>query len=219
MSFLNWFGTPRNRAAAKRAARLQARLGVQALGERIAPSAGHFAAFSPHIVHAHVAASATLSESGSTDGSFTCGQSSSDSGSSSTSATASTATTSTATATHFLVLAQPGYAGEPDKIVVEALDASNHVVRNYAGTVHLTSTDTNDTLPADYTFTASDRGVHAFTVTTADAGTDTVTATDAATSSITGSVAVNVGAAQVATHFMVLAVPSHGSCDGSSSSS
>jgi hypothetical protein len=51
-------------------------------------------------------------------------------------------------------------------------------------------------LPADYTFTAGDAGVHTFSngVTLKTAGTKTVTATDKTTNSITGSVSVTVNA-------------------------
>src|SRR5438874_3597439 len=135
MPFLSWFRTARNPSAARRAARLQARLGVLALGERIAPSAGRLAVLAPHDVHSHVAvgrAAHFFHEIASQ-----ADAQASDSGSTSSSA-------ASATATHFLVLAQQGYAGEPDKIVVVALDASNHVVRDYQGTVALTSPDSTD---------------------------------------------------------------------------
>jgi hypothetical protein len=112
-------------------------------------------------------------------------------------------------ATHFAVLAMPStYAGTSAEVVVVALDASNHVVPNYTGTVQLTSSDTGATLPASYTFTSADHGVHAFNVTFATTGNQTVTATDTSTSSITGSASVTVDAAPVATHFAVIAMPS-----------
>ena len=37
------------------------------------------------------------------------------------------------------------------------------MVTGYTGTVHFTSTDNTATLPANYTFTAADKGVHTFT--------------------------------------------------------
>jgi hypothetical protein len=103
-------------------------------------------------------------------------------------------------ATHFLVVVpQNVQAGKPAAVVVEALDASNHVVPNYTGTVQLTSSDTaaalgGATLPATYTFTAADHGVHAFLVTFATNGSQTVTATDTSNSSLTGSATTTVGA-------------------------
>jgi RHS repeat-associated protein len=59
----------------------------------------------------------------------------------------------------------------------------------YAGTIHFTSTDTKAVLPADYTFTSADQGIHVFTngVTLKTAGTQSVTATDTKTSTIKGS--------------------------------
>jgi hypothetical protein len=102
-------------------------------------------------------------------------------------------------ATHFLVVVpQNVQAGKPAAVVVEALDASNHVVPNYTGTVQLTSSDTaaalgGATLPATYTFTAADHGVHAFLVTFATNGSQTVTATDTSNSSLTGSATTTVG--------------------------
>jgi hypothetical protein len=53
-------------------------------------------------------------------------------------------------------------------------------------------------LPADYTFTAADQGVHTFTLTLKTAGSQSITATDTGTGSITGSeteIAVNPAAA------------------------
>src|SRR5262249_22259084 len=71
----------------------------------------------------------------------------------------------------------------------------------YHGTVHFSSSDhaAGVRLPADYTFTAADRGRHTFTggVTLQTVGSQTVTATDTVTSSITGrgSAAVSPAAA------------------------
>ena len=116
--------------------------------------------------------------------------------------------TTTSVATHFLVVTDPqAYAGGQARVTVVALDASNHQVQNYTGTVHLTDTDTGTTLPADYTFTAADRGSHTFTITPSAVGTETVTATDTATATITGSADLTVSAAPVATHLAVVTRP------------
>ena len=58
-------------------------------------------------------------------------------------------------------------AGNAFNVTVEAEDASNHLATGYTGTIHfsLGSTDAGATLPADYTFTASDHGKHTFQVT------------------------------------------------------
>jgi hypothetical protein len=82
--------------------------------------------------------------------------------------------------------------GVPTPVLVVPLDANNHIVAGYTGTVHFTSSDGSATLPADYTFTASDHGLHLFSVTFGTAGSQTVTATDTADSSLTGSVNVRV---------------------------
>src|SRR5262249_25881750 len=42
-------------------------------------------------------------------------------------------------------------------------DAYGNMVTGYAGTVHFTSSDGTATLPANYTFSATDAGVHTFT--------------------------------------------------------
>jgi hypothetical protein len=50
-------------------------------------------------------------------------------------------------------------------------------------------------LPADYTFTADDAGVHTFLVTLNTAGLDTIYFIDAATTAVHGYIQVNVSAA------------------------
>jgi hypothetical protein len=111
-------------------------------------------------------------------------------------------------ATHFTLVVEPNvYASEPARVVVAALDASNHVVRNYTGTVHFTSSDGSATLPTDYTFTAADHGVHRFDVTFSTAATATLTATDTNDSTIAATKSITVNDTQVATHFVLLARP------------
>jgi hypothetical protein len=59
-------------------------------------------------------------------------------------------------------------AGVPFSVTVTATDANGNVLTNYAGTVDfadLAVLDPQGVLPADYTFTAADQGVHTFTVT------------------------------------------------------
>ena len=84
-------------------------------------------------------------------------------------------------------LASPRTAGAAGSIVVKALDAGSHVVPGYRGRVHFTSSDSAATLPADYTFTAADAGVHSFLLSLGTVGTCSVTVTDTVTASITGS--------------------------------
>jgi len=86
------------------------------------------------------------------------------------------------------------YPGAPVHLNVQALDAFNHPVPGYAGTVHFTSTDLAAVLPADYTFAPADKGVHYFPLgaTLKKGGMQTITATDSA-GPFTGSGPVKVG--------------------------
>jgi hypothetical protein len=96
---------------------------------------------------------------------------------------------SSTAATHFGVVAAPssGTAGTSFNFTVTALNNSGNTDTGYTGTVHFSSTDAAAILPANYTFTSADFGVHTFAVTLKTAGNETVTATDTSTSSITGS--------------------------------
>ena len=84
----------------------------------------------------------------------------------------------------------------PFDVTVTALDAYGHTAVGYLGTVTFGATDTDPgvLLPADYTFTADDQGVHpfvgAFVLITL--GDQTLTATDTADQTITGSASVAV---------------------------
>jgi hypothetical protein len=96
-------------------------------------------------------------------------------------------TSSAPSATHFSVTTTQSthVAGTAFNITVTALDASNHVVTGYLGTVQFTSTDAAALLPASYTFTSANAGMHTFSVTLKTAGSDGVTATGAG--GVTGS--------------------------------
>jgi hypothetical protein len=80
---------------------------------------------------------------------------------------------------------------------VTALDAYGNVATGYRGTVQFTSSDRLAKLPANYTFTAADNGVHTFLVTLNTTGTQSLTAKDTAKkSTITGTdPSIVVGAA------------------------
>jgi hypothetical protein len=103
-------------------------------------------------------------------------------------------------ATHFqVVVPETTTAGSPTPVLVEAVDASGHVARNYTGTIQLTSTDPAATLngaalPATFTFTAGDHGIHIFDIEFGTTGTQSVTATDTTTSSLTGTATTTVSA-------------------------
>jgi hypothetical protein len=78
-------------------------------------------------------------------------------------------------------------AGVAHTFTVTALNANGTVNTGYTGTVQFSSSDPQAVLPADYTFTAADQGMHTFTVTLKTAGSQSITATDTVTGSITGS--------------------------------
>ena len=63
---------------------------------------------------------------------------------------------------------------------VTVLDAYSNVASQYVGTIHFTSSDTNGTLPSNYTFVSGDAGVHAFNagVTLRTSGSQNVTVQD-----------------------------------------
>jgi len=93
-----------------------------------------------------------------------------------------------AVATTFVAsgLSSPRTAGVAGNLTVTARDAYGNTATGYSGTVHFTSTDTKAILPANYTFKASDKGVHTFSVTLKTAGTQAIRARDTVTSTITG---------------------------------
>jgi hypothetical protein len=90
-------------------------------------------------------------------------------------------------------------AGSAFTVTLTARDGSGNVATGYTGTVHFTSSDGQAGLPADYTFTQADAGVHTFTVTLKTAGSQTVTATDKASATLNGNASVSVSAAAAST--------------------
>ena len=87
----------------------------------------------------------------------------------------------------------PTYVGAPFSLTVTAQNPSLATVTSYRGTLHFTSNDSGAVLPADYTFTAPDAGVHVFTgVVLNTPGPITITATDPVTSYVTGTGTFNV---------------------------
>src|SRR5260370_40776417 len=88
-------------------------------------------------------------------------------------------------------------AGSAFIFTVTAQDQFNNTVIGYIGTVHFTTSAAKAVLPANYTFTGADAGVHTFSAILRSAGTQSITATDTTNSSITGSqsgIVVNPGA-------------------------
>lgn len=92
--------------------------------------------------------------------------------------------------TNFVVsgVTDPVAAGTSTSPTVTAKDAYTNTVSGYTGTVTFTSSDSQATLPANYTFIGGDAGVKTFTngVVLKTAGEHTLTATNTVTSSITG---------------------------------
>jgi acyl CoA:acetate/3-ketoacid CoA transferase beta subunit len=111
-------------------------------------------------------------------------------------------------ATHLSVSTFAFVAGAAHTVAVKAIDAYGNVATGYRGAIHFTSSDTRASVPADYTFTSADGGVHAFALTLnpalvlRTAGSQWVRATDKTTASITGSQTVTVTPG-VATHLSV----------------
>ncbi len=160
-----------------------------------------------HGIHVfHVTLTATGSESVTATDTTT--------GSTVTAGTASTTVNPAPTLAKLLVVTpQSAAVGVPTNVTVVAEDASGHVLRNFTGTVTLSTSDSAATgLPSTYTFTSSDHGVHNFQVTFETADTTatgsttptptTVTATDG---SITNSASITVQPATTVTHFAVFA--------------
>jgi hypothetical protein len=103
-------------------------------------------------------------------------------------------------------------AGDAVSLTVKATDVFGNAVVGYKGKVKFSSTDTQAGLPADYTFTAADAGIHTFTIvlkTTTPNGVvwsvNVVDASSAATlATVTNFEVTNAAAAKV-----VLSVPSN----------
>ncbi len=83
-------------------------------------------------------------------------------------------------------------AGNSGSFTVTALYADGSTDTGYTGTVHFTSADGQAVLPADYTFTAADAGVHTFSATLKTAGTQSLTATDTMTGVTGGEAGITV---------------------------
>jgi hypothetical protein len=79
------------------------------------------------------------------------------------------------------VFPSPISAGAYGDVTVTAFDAYGNLATNYAGTLHFSSSDGLATLPADYTFTASDYGTTSFTAAMRTVGTQSLTVSDTIT--------------------------------------
>jgi hypothetical protein len=81
----------------------------------------------------------------------------------------------------------PAPPGSTNGFTVTGVDSIGNVVAGYRGTVYFTSSDPQAVLPADYTFTAADAGVHTFSAALYSPGNESITATDTVKTSVTGS--------------------------------
>jgi hypothetical protein len=97
----------------------------------------------------------------------------------------------------------PITAGTAGTFTVTAKLADGTTATGYTGTVHFTSSDGQAGLPADYTFTAADQGVHTFSAILKTAGTQSLTATDRTSSGVAGSQGGITVAAAAASRFTV----------------
>jgi hypothetical protein len=75
-------------------------------------------------------------------------------------------------------------AGYSFPFSIQVCDSYGNITPNYTGTVHFTSSDPAAQLPADYTYTAADKGVHVFYPTLNTAGYQSITAKDFAVSTL-----------------------------------
>ena len=87
-------------------------------------------------------------------------------------------------------------SGTPFDVTITAQDTNGLTAFSYQGTVTFSTTDTDPgvVLPANYTFTAADQGVHTFSggCTLITAGNQSLTATDTSNSTITGTATLTV---------------------------
>ena len=94
-------------------------------------------------------------------------------------------------------------AGAAQNFTVKATDAYGNVVADYTGTVAFSSSDAQASLPASYTFSAADAGVHTFTATLKTAALQSIGVSDTASSTLFGNQAGIDVVAAAATHFSV----------------
>src|SRR5262249_7304371 len=106
-----------------------------------------------------------------------------------------------AAATHFAVRIPAGVtAGTETSVQLSAQDDDNRFVSDFSGTVDLSSSDADATLPASVTFVHGHATVQ---VTFANSGQQSLTATDETDPTIVGTATTNVAEPDVATHFVM----------------
>ena len=115
-----------------------------------------------------------------------------DTANSSLNASANISVTSSAQLVVISGLGQSATAGTAQNVTNTLTDAFGNVITGYVGTVHFTSTDSQASLPADYTFTAADQGKHTFQVTFKTTGAQSVSVTDTVNNNLKASANVSV---------------------------
>jgi hypothetical protein len=109
---------------------------------------------------------------------------------------------SPASATSFSVSGFPAAtAGVAQSFAVIAHDAFGNVATGYVGTVAFSSSDLQAGLPPQYTFTASDGGIHTFSATLKTAGAQSVSVADGSNRAISGTQSGITVTPSTATHF------------------
>jgi ELWxxDGT repeat protein len=99
-------------------------------------------------------------------------------------------------------------AGIAGSFTITAQNANGSINTGYRGTVHFSSSDPQAVLPADYTFTAADQGVHTFSATLRTAGTQSIGVTDTVNGLLASVQTGIVVTPNVVTHFNVALFPS-----------
>jgi hypothetical protein len=97
-------------------------------------------------------------------------------------------------ATHFLISGPASIAANTAfSITVTAVDAYGNIATGYRGTVHFSDSVGGANLPGNYTFQASDKGVHTFTnLKLRTKGMQTITIVDVLNNMILGTLFINV---------------------------
>ncbi len=94
-------------------------------------------------------------------------------------------------------------AGVAQTLTVTLRDAFGNVASGYTGTVAFRSSDPIAALPANYTFTAADAGVHTFTATLKKAGTQSLTVADTAVPTLLSAEDGIVVSPAAVSHFLI----------------
>jgi subtilisin family serine protease len=89
----------------------------------------------------------------------------------------------------------PVVAGTAQSFRVTALDRYGNVATGYTGTIAISSSDVQASLPGNFSFTAGVRGTQSFSAVLKTPGTHSITAKDTATATISGTESVTVTAA------------------------